>query len=183
MNHPRSPDRIDRRVGRTSIERLRSLVGSISTSLSARISMPLRLRVSYATLLLALAVALALSTRSPGDPPAGLGAPGNSGAPSNAAAPGNPAAQSDLAAPVNETAPGNDTVSGGGTAKTAPASGQELSRAQAIELVQVRYRARVVRSSETQDKSGRRVYVLRLLSGSGKVWTVHIDAHTGAEVP
>ncbi len=177
MEHPRSPDRIDPRVDRTRSERLRSLVRSISNSLSSRISTPLQLRASYATLILALGIALALGTRSPGAPPAGAGVPAGSVAPGSAAAPSTPAAQSDLAAPGDDTAPGD------GSAKTAPASGRELSRAQAIELVQVRYGARVVRSSETQDKSGRRLYVLRLLSGSGKVWTVHIDAHTGAEVP
>jgi peptidase YpeB-like protein len=64
-----------------------------------------------------------------------------------------------------------------------PAAGSELSRAQAIALVQGRYRARVVRTTLAQDKGGRRLYVFRLLSGSGKVWTVRIDAQTGAEVP
>lgn len=64
-----------------------------------------------------------------------------------------------------------------------PAAGNELSRAQAISLVQGRYRARVVRTTLSQDKSGRWLYVFRLLSGSGKVWTVRIDAQTGAEVP
>jgi hypothetical protein len=64
-----------------------------------------------------------------------------------------------------------------------PAAGNELSKAQAIALVQGRYRARVVRTTLSQDKGGRPLYVFRLLSGSGKVWTVRIDAHTGAEVP
>ena len=64
-----------------------------------------------------------------------------------------------------------------------PPAGQELSRAQAIALVQRRYHARVVRSALQQDRSGRRVYVLRLLSAGGKVWSVRIDAHSGAELP
>ncbi len=64
-----------------------------------------------------------------------------------------------------------------------PAAGNELSKAQAIALVQGRYRARVVRTTLSQDKGGHPLYVFRLLSGSGKVWTVRIDAHTGAEVP
>jgi len=72
------------------------------------------------------------------------------------------------------------TVSG---ASGSPVVGSELSRAQAIALVQGRYRARVVRTTLSQDKGGRRLYVFRLLSGSGKVWTVRIDAQTGAEVP
>ena len=63
------------------------------------------------------------------------------------------------------------------------AAGNELSKAQAIALVQGRYRARVVRTTLSQDQVGHRLYVFRLLSESGKVWTVRIDAQTGAEVP
>jgi uncharacterized membrane protein YkoI len=33
------------------------------------------------------------------------------------------------------------------------------------------------------DEGGRHVYVFRLLSEGGKVWTVRIDARSGAEVP
>ncbi|MGA2023682.1 MAG: PepSY domain-containing protein [Steroidobacteraceae bacterium] len=58
----------------------------------------------------------------------------------------------------------------------------ELSREQAVTLVQQRYAARVVRV-EVAEQGGRRVYVFRLLSGGGKVWTVRIDAHSGAEAP
>jgi hypothetical protein len=64
-----------------------------------------------------------------------------------------------------------------------PAAGGELSRAQAIALVEGRYRgARIVRTT-LQDEKGRPLYVFRLLSSNGMVWTVRIDAHTGAEVP
>jgi hypothetical protein len=80
---------------------------------------------------------------------------------------------------ANTTSPAADPV----PAAAPPSAGNELSKAQAIALVQGRYRARVVRSTVSQDKSGRRLYVFRLLSGSGKVWTVRIDAQTGAEVP
>jgi len=58
----------------------------------------------------------------------------------------------------------------------------ELSRAQAIALVQRRYHARVVRTAVLRGPAGRHLYVFRLLSASGRVWTVRIDAHTGAEV-
>jgi hypothetical protein len=58
----------------------------------------------------------------------------------------------------------------------------ELSQTQATALVQQRYAARVVRAS-LSDEGGRRLYVFLLLSGGGKVWTVRIDARSGAEVP
>jgi uncharacterized membrane protein YkoI len=58
----------------------------------------------------------------------------------------------------------------------------ELSRTQATALVQRRYAARVVRASSA-DEGGRHIYVFRLLSEGGKVWTVRIDARSGAEIP
>jgi len=58
----------------------------------------------------------------------------------------------------------------------------ELSRAQAMVLVQKRYGARVVRA-DIADQGGRRLYVFRLLSAGGKVWIVRVDARSGAEVP
>lgn len=59
----------------------------------------------------------------------------------------------------------------------------ELSRAEAVALVQRRYRARVVRTHFLQDANGRPMYEFRLLSAGGKVWTVRIDAYSGAELP
>jgi uncharacterized membrane protein YkoI len=59
---------------------------------------------------------------------------------------------------------------------------QVLSRAQAVALVQRRYRARVVRSHFLQNVAGRPVYEFRLLA-AGTVWDVRIDAYTGAQVP
>ena len=47
-------------------------------------------------------------------------------------------------------------------------------------MAQRRYKARVVRA-EASDSGGRRVYVLRMLSDEGRVWTVRIDAQTGNE--
>jgi uncharacterized membrane protein YkoI len=58
----------------------------------------------------------------------------------------------------------------------------ELSREQAVALVEKRYGARVVRT-EFLDQDGRHVYVFRLLSAAGKVWVVRLDAHSGTEVP
>jgi hypothetical protein len=58
----------------------------------------------------------------------------------------------------------------------------DLSREQAVALVQKRYGARVVRA-EFLDQDGRHVYVFRLLSAAGKVWIVRLDARTGMEVP
>lgn len=56
---------------------------------------------------------------------------------------------------------------------------QNLSMDRAVELAEQRYRARVVRAA-TSEAQGRRVYVLKLLSNEGRVWTVHVDAETGA---
>jgi len=72
-----------------------------------------------------------------------------------------------------------------GAAATPAASvpaGAEFSREQTIELVQLRYAARVVRTVVIE-QDGRRLYEFRLLSSNGKVWTVRIDPHGGAEVP
>jgi len=46
-------------------------------------------------------------------------------------------------------------------------------------MAEKQFKARVVRAS-TGESEGRRVYVLRLLSDQGRVWTVHVDAETGA---
>jgi len=56
-----------------------------------------------------------------------------------------------------------------------------ISKDQAIEIAESRYKARVVRA-EVSEAKGRRVYVLRLLSEEGRVWTVRIDAETGSEI-
>lgn len=53
-----------------------------------------------------------------------------------------------------------------------------MSLDRAIALAEQHFKARVVRAIE-EDTEGRRVYVLRLLSEEGRVWTVRIDAQTG----
>jgi uncharacterized membrane protein YkoI len=58
----------------------------------------------------------------------------------------------------------------------------ELSREQAVAIVQTRYGARVVRT-DFVDQDGRHLFVFRLLSAAGKVWIVRLDARTGTEVP
>jgi uncharacterized membrane protein YkoI len=47
-----------------------------------------------------------------------------------------------------------------------------------VSRAQQQNRARVVRT-DIQDEDGRKVYVLKLLSDDGRVFTVRIDAATG----
>ena len=64
-----------------------------------------------------------------------------------------------------------------GHAQTHAQGGQSLDAV--VQMVQQRYNARVVRA-ETRQENGRTVYVLRLLNADGKVWTVRVDADSGA---
>lgn len=50
---------------------------------------------------------------------------------------------------------------------------------QAIESAERRYKARVVKAS-VDNGNDRCVYVLRLLSDDGRVWTVRVDSKSGA---
>lgn len=59
------------------------------------------------------------------------------------------------------------------------AARQRLSLDEAVRMVQQRYGARVVRA-ETRSEGGRAVYHLRLLNSDGRVWTVRVDAQSGA---
>jgi uncharacterized membrane protein YkoI len=54
-----------------------------------------------------------------------------------------------------------------------------MSLDQAVKMAEQRFKARVVRA-EAEQESGRTIYVLRLLNESGRVWTVRIDAASGA---
>jgi uncharacterized membrane protein YkoI len=54
-----------------------------------------------------------------------------------------------------------------------------VSMDQAVRMVEERYHARVVRA-QTEHDDGHTLYVLRLLSDSGKVWTVRVDAASGS---
>jgi hypothetical protein len=55
----------------------------------------------------------------------------------------------------------------------------EVSLDQAVQIAERRYSAKVVKVA-VSEVGGRRVYVLRLLSDEGRVWTVRIDAGSGA---
>jgi uncharacterized membrane protein YkoI len=61
----------------------------------------------------------------------------------------------------------------------ASAATRAMSLDEAVSMAERRFHARVVRA-EPQQESGRTVYVLRLLNDSGRVWTVRVDAATGA---
>jgi uncharacterized membrane protein YkoI len=54
-----------------------------------------------------------------------------------------------------------------------------VSMDEAVKMVEQRFRARVVKA-ETHREGEHTVYVLRLLNESGRVWTVHVDAASGA---
>jgi len=54
-----------------------------------------------------------------------------------------------------------------------------VSLDQAVEMAQRRFRAKAVKA-ETVESGGKRVHQIRLLSAEGKVWTVRVDAESGA---
>jgi len=54
-----------------------------------------------------------------------------------------------------------------------------VSLDRAVAQAEQHFKARVVRATE-EDVDGHHVYVLRLLSEEGRVWTVRVDAQTGA---
>ena len=58
-------------------------------------------------------------------------------------------------------------------------SAKGISMDQAVKMAEQRFKARVVRA-ESQQSAGHTVYVLRMLNDSGRVWTVRVDASSGA---
>jgi uncharacterized membrane protein YkoI len=54
-----------------------------------------------------------------------------------------------------------------------------MSLDQAVEMAQRRFHAKAVRA-ETVQNGDRRIHQIRLLSAEGKVWTVRVDAQSGA---
>jgi len=54
-----------------------------------------------------------------------------------------------------------------------------VSMDEAVKMAEQRFHARVVKA-ETQRDNGHTVYVLRLLNEAGRVWTVRVDAASGA---
>lgn len=53
-----------------------------------------------------------------------------------------------------------------------------MSMDEAVRMAEQRFHARVVKAA-TERENGHTVYVLRLLSDSGRVWTVRVDAASG----
>ncbi len=89
-----------------------------------------------------------------------------------------------VAVALGTPAPGWATAHGrhdGAVANDAPPAVTRagMSLDEAVQMVQQRFNARVVRA-ETRSDNGRTVYHLRLLSSDGKVWTVRVDAQSGA---
>jgi uncharacterized membrane protein YkoI len=62
--------------------------------------------------------------------------------------------------------------------REAPGRCPGFSLDEAIESIERRNKARVVKANVIQD-GGRCVYELRLLSDEGRVWTVRVDSRTG----
>jgi Peptidase propeptide and YPEB domain len=54
-----------------------------------------------------------------------------------------------------------------------------MSMDQAVRMAEQRFKARVVRA-ESQQSGNHTIYVLRMLNESGRVWTVRVDASSGA---
>jgi uncharacterized membrane protein YkoI len=54
-----------------------------------------------------------------------------------------------------------------------------VSLDQAVEMAQRRFRAKAVKA-ETIESGGKRVHQIRLLNTEGRVWTVRVDAESGA---
>ena len=59
------------------------------------------------------------------------------------------------------------------------AAAHEMSMEQAVKQVERQYHARVVKA-EASKSGAHTTYVLKLLNDSGKVWTVQVDAASGA---
>ncbi len=59
------------------------------------------------------------------------------------------------------------------------AAAGQMSIDQAVKMAEQRFHAKVVKA-EAQRNGAQTTYVLRLLNDSGKVWTVRVDATSGA---
>jgi peptidase YpeB-like protein len=58
-------------------------------------------------------------------------------------------------------------------------TGASMSMDEAVKMAEQRFHARVVKA-ETHIENGHTVYELRLLNEAGRVWTVRVDAASGA---
>ena len=89
-----------------------------------------------------------------------------------------------LAPAPGQAALAESSRSASGAALASPGRGSRsfadraVTMDEAVDLAQRRYNARVVRA-EVSDRSGRRVYLLRLLSNDGRVFNVTVDAASG----
>lgn len=82
------------------------------------------------------------------------------------------------AAASNDKAPGA-AAPPGRPAASAALAGSALTMDEAVRMTEERYHARVVKA-EMQRDNGHLTYVLRLLDEAGRVWTVRVDAASGA---
>jgi|HubBroStandDraft_1064217.scaffolds.fasta_scaffold04669_3 hypothetical protein len=64
-------------------------------------------------------------------------------------------------------------------AAAAPAAAAGLTMDQAVKMAVKKFHARVIKA-QTLKEGGKSIYVLQLLNETGHVWTVHVDAATGA---
>ena len=67
----------------------------------------------------------------------------------------------------------------GATPRVIVLTAATMSMDQAVKMAEQRFHARVVKA-EAEQENGRKVYVLRLLNEAGRVWTVRVDAASGA---
>jgi uncharacterized membrane protein YkoI len=75
--------------------------------------------------------------------------------------------------------PGPPVWAQGGGHPVAQSASAGISIDQAVRMAEQRFKARVVRAESEQD-GGHTIYVLRMLNESGRVWTVRVDASSGA---
>lgn len=94
-------------------------------------------------------------------------------------------AASAIAAPQSPTAGfgGGAIIAGAHLTGTEPERvfAGSLTLDEAVAEAQKRHNAKVVKAEAHQD-GGKTVYELRLLSDDGRVWTIRVDAATGAEL-
>jgi uncharacterized membrane protein YkoI len=64
-------------------------------------------------------------------------------------------------------------------AAPAAAAAGSMTMDQAVKMAEKKFHAKVLNAG-TQTEDGKPIYVLKLLNDTGHVWTVHVDAATGA---
>ncbi|HEY2275654.1 MAG TPA: PepSY domain-containing protein [Steroidobacteraceae bacterium] len=66
-----------------------------------------------------------------------------------------------------------------GSSRVVVLTAASMSMDQAVKMAEQRFHARVVKA-EAEQENGHTVYVLRMLNEAGRVWTVRVDASSGA---